>query len=63
MSKTELVWVVIEHEGKLAALSIPQDRKALALQLLQSVFDDGVMQAVELPPEWKKVPLKEALKP
>lgn len=59
---TELVWVVVEHEGKLCNVRIPDERKALALQLLSSVFDDGVLQVSELPPEWIKVPLNEASK-
>ncbi len=60
---TELVWVVIEHDGQLCSLSIPNDRKAIALQLLRGLFDDGVMEAVKLPDNWQKVPIQEALKP
>ena len=60
---TDNAWLaVIEHEGELCTVRIPDERKALALQLLRSVFDDGVIQASALPPEWVKVPLNEASK-
>lgn len=49
---TRLVQVVIEAEGHLCVLAIPKDRKDLALRLLQSVFDDGILAAVKLPPEY-----------
>jgi hypothetical protein len=58
---TEIVCVVIEHDGQLCHLAIPEDRKNLALRLLQGLFDDGVLPVVKLPDDWKKVPLKEAL--
>lgn len=60
---TELVCIVIEHNGQLCHVSIPPERKALALRLIQGVFDDGVLACVKLPENWKKVPLTEALKP
>jgi hypothetical protein len=47
-----LVHVVIESEGQLCMLIIPPGRKELALRLLQSVFDDGTLAAVKLPPEY-----------
>ena len=42
---TELVSVVIEHDGQLCQLAIPSDRKAIALHLLRGLFDDGVLEA------------------
>lgn len=57
--KTELISVVIEHDGNLCQVIIPQDRKQLVLQLIQSACDDGVLNVVKLSPDWKKVPLSE----
>lgn len=59
---TELVSVVIEHDGQLCQLAIPSDRKAIALHLLRGLFDDGVLEAVKLSDDFRKVPLREAVK-
>lgn len=55
----ELVQIVIEKDGQLAQLVIPQDRKHLALHLLCGLFDDGVLVARKLPDDFKKVLLSD----
>lgn len=57
---TELVSIVIEHDGRLCQLVIPADRKQLALHLLTSLFDDGTLNVVKLGDDWRKIPLKDA---
>lgn len=59
---TEIVQIVIEHDGQLCQLVIPQERRAIALHLLRSLFDDGVLAVVKLSADWKKMPLSEAIK-
>ena len=60
---TELVSVVLEHDGQLCQLAIPADRKDFALHLLRALFDDGVLAVVKLPDDFRKVPLQELVKP
>jgi hypothetical protein len=56
-----LIQVVIEVDGQLCMVPIPDDRKHFALSLLQSVFDDGKLAAVKLPPEYKLSTIGEQL--
>lgn len=56
---TELVQIIIEHDGQLCQVAIPDDRKHLALHLLRSCFDDGVLSVCKLPDTWKKVKLSD----
>lgn len=55
----ELVQILIEQDGQLGQMVIPQDRKELALHLLCSLFDDGVLEARKLPDNFKKVLLSD----
>lgn len=58
---TELIQIIIEHDGQLCHVAIPDDRKNLALHLLRSCFDDGVLSVRKLPDNWKKVRLSDVL--
>ena len=59
---TDLVQVIVEHDGQLCHLAIPADRKALVLRLIAGCLDSGILSLVKLPEDFKKVPLSEALK-
>lgn len=56
---TDIVQVVIEHDGQLCSLAIPAGRKELALRLLAGVFDNGTLALIKLPDDFKKVRLSE----
>ena len=51
--KIRLVQIVIEVDGQLCLVPIPAGRKDLALGLIQSLFDDGKIQAVKLPIDYR----------
>lgn len=48
-----LIQIVVEVGGALCVVPVPEDRKDLLLRLLQSVFDDGKIPVVKLPPEYR----------
>lgn len=48
-----LIQIVVEVDGALCVVPVPEDRKDLLLHLLQSVFDDGKIPAMKLPPEYR----------
>lgn len=48
-----LIQIVIEVDGALCVVPVPEDRKVLLLHLLKSVFDNGKIPAAKLPPEYR----------
>jgi len=48
-----LIQIVIKVDGVLCVVPVPEDRKDFLLHLLQSVFDDGKIPVMKLPPEYR----------
>lgn len=57
-----IVSIVIEVDGQLCHAKVPKGTEQMILSILRA-NEGGKIEAVKLPPDWKKVTLAEAVKP
>lgn len=57
--KISIVQITLEVDGQLCYAKIPEGFEPMILNFLQG--EDGKIQAVKLPPSWKKISLAEAV--
>lgn len=59
MTAISITQIIIEVDGQLCAVKIPEGMEPILLQFLKG--EDGKIAAVKLSDQWKKVALKDAV--
>ena len=58
----ELVSIIIEEDGHLAYVVIPDGCSEMIIRFLAGMSDNKTIKVIKLPEEFEKVPLSDALK-